>query len=134
MSSTTLTVIGVPDSSLGMHELPTLLKQWMTINTELNTLMAEVRERKTQAKALRDVILKIMEKNNVVQLNVTKGSVVHKTREKKESLSNDYLKKTAEAFFAGDAAKAEALVKFVEEGRAKTVVHDLRFSKVKERS
>jgi hypothetical protein len=131
-TSTALTVIGAPESSLGMHELPNLLKRWMTLHSDLTTLLAEAKEKKSQSKALRDMILKIMEKNSVVQLNVTKGAVIHKTREKKESLSTDYLRKTAETFFEGDAAKADALVKFLEENRTKSVVHDLRFSKTKE--
>ena len=132
--STTLAVIpaSVPaETGLTMQELPTLLKRWMTLETEITKFNAELRERKTQAKALREAILKIMEKHNVVQLNVTKGAVLHKTREKKDSLSTNYLAKTAEAFFEGDKERAAQLVKFLEEHRTSTVVHDLRFAAAK---
>jgi len=130
--STALTILPAPaETGLTMQELPTLLKRWMGLETDITKLNAEIRERRTQARALREAILKIMEKHNVVQLNVNKGSVVHKTREKKDSLSTDYLSKTAEAFFEGDKEKAAQLVKYLEEHRTTTVVHDLRFAAAK---
>ena len=130
--STALTILPAPvETGLTMQELPTLLKRWMTMETDITKLNAELRERRTQARALREAILKIMEKHNVVQLNVTKGAVLHKTREKKDSISTNYLAKTAEAFFGGDKERAAQLVKFLEENRGTTVVHDLRFAATK---
>jgi hypothetical protein len=132
--STALTIIppSAPvETGLTMQELPTLLKRWMSLETEITKMNAEIRERRTQARALREAILKIMEKHNVVQLNVTKGAVLHKTREKKDAISTNYLSKTAEAFFEGDKDKAAQLVKYLEEHRTSTVVHDLRFAAAK---
>jgi Family of unknown function (DUF5760) len=135
--STALTIVGgggaaaPAETGLTMHELPTLLKQWMTLETEVTKLNAEMRERRKQAKALREAILKIMDKHNVVQLNVNRGAVLHKVREKKDMLSASYLSKTAEAFFEGDKEKAAQLVKYLEEHRTSTVVHDLRFAAAK---
>ena len=128
--STTLTILPAfapAETGLTMQELPTLLKRWMAMETDITKL----RERRTQTKALREAILKIMEKHKVVQLNVTKGAVLHKTREKKDSISTNYLAKTAEAFFGGDKEKANQLIKFLEENRGTTVVHDLRFAAMK---
>ena len=117
----------IPAETAPVSELPTLLKRWMTIQEELATLNAEMKQRKTQSKALKDVILRIMDSNKVVQLNVTKGTVVHKTREVSETLSNGYLLKHCSEFFGGDMAKAEALVNYLDEHRGTTVRHDLRF-------
>ena len=130
--STALTIVGggggAADTGLTMQELPTLLKRWMGLETDIAKVNTEQRERRTQSRALREAILKIMDKHNVVQLNVTKGSVLHKVREKKDMLSTSYLAKTAEAFFEGDKDKAAQLVKYLEEHRTSTVVHDLRFA------
>jgi hypothetical protein len=120
------------ESSPAVSELPNLLKRWMATQEEMTTLNAELKQRKTQSKALKDVILRIMESNKVVQLNVSKGSVVHKTREVTESLTNAYLLKHCSDFFSGDMSKAEALVNYLEEHRATTVRHDLRFQAPKE--
>ena len=134
--STALTIVGgggsaAAETGLTMQELPTLLKRWMTLDTEITRINMEVRERRTQSKALREAILKIMDKHNVVQLNVNRGSVLHNVREKKESISKDYLAKAAEAFFEGDKDKAGQLVKYLEEHRGTTTVHNLKFAVAK---
>ena len=134
--STALTIVGgggsaAAETGLTMQELPTLLKRWMTLDTEITRINMEVRERRTQSKALREAILKIMDKHNVVQLNVNRGSVLHNVREKKESISKDYLAKAAEAFFEGDKDKAGQLVKYLEEHRTTTTIHHLKFAQAK---
>lgn len=93
----------------------------------MTTLNAELKQRKTQSKALKDVILRIMESNKVVQLNVSKGAVVHKTREVTETINTAYLLKHCSDFFEGDMRKAEALVNYLDEHRGTTIRHDLRF-------
>ena len=115
------------EATAPVSELPGLLKRWITIQEEVVTLNTELRQRKTQSKALKDVILRIMDSNKVVQLNVTKGTVVHKTREVAETLSNGYLLKHCSEFFGGDMARAETLVNYLDEHRGTTVRHDLRF-------
>lgn len=109
-----------------MHELPNLLKRWLAIQEEIATLNAEVKQRRTTSKALKDVILRIMETNNIGQLNVSKGAVVRNVREVKESLTADTVAKYAKEFFGGDETKATALVAFLNEHRQVSVKQDIR--------
>ncbi len=118
----------VPESSLSVSDLPGLLKQWMAFEGEIAELNSQIRERRIKSKALRASILGVMEKSNVVQLNVSKGSVIHKVREKKETLSNDFIYKAAKQFFDDDEEKAKKLVEFLESQRGTTVVHDLKLA------
>jgi hypothetical protein len=111
---------------LTIQELPNLLKRWMAIQEEITTLNAEVKQRRTQSKALRDVILRIMDANKVVQLNVSKGSVIHKTREVKESMNQNAMLQHMKDFFQGDTERANALIQYLEEHRGTVVKHDLR--------
>lgn len=120
-----------PESSLSVSDLPGLLKQWMAFEGEISELNSQIRERRIKSKALRASILGVMEKSNVVQLNVSKGSVMHKVREKKETLSNDFIYKAAKQFFDDDEEKAKKLVEYLESQRGTTVVHDLKFSSPK---
>jgi hypothetical protein len=113
-------------AGLSTHELPNLLKQWMGIQDKIGGLNAEIKELRTTSKALKDMILKIMESNKVVQLNVTKGAVVHKTREIKESLNAEYLEKHCKEFFGGDVEKAKQLVAYLNEHRSVVRKHDLK--------
>ena len=109
-----------------INELPTLLKRWMTLQEEVASLKADINQRNTQSKALKDIILRIMENNNVVKLNVSKGAVVHKTREVTEKISNNFMMKHCTNFFAGDQERAKALITYLEENRSTIMKHDLK--------
>ena len=114
-----------------LSELPTLMKQWMKIQEEAAELNAEMKAKRKQSKALREVILRIMESNKIAALNVSKGTVLHKVTEKAETITNAYLMKHCQEFFNGDEAKAKALVEYLESHRATTLRHDLRLQTVK---
>lgn len=114
-----------------LTELPTLMKQWMKVQEEAAELNAELKAKRKQSKALRDVILRIMESNKIAALNVSKGTVLHKVTEKAETMTNSYLLKHCKEFFDGDETRAKALVEFLESQRATTVRHDLRIQAVK---
>ncbi len=109
-----------------INELPTLLKRWMTLQEEMATLKADINQRNTQSKALKEMILRIMEANNVVKLNVSKGAVLHKTREVTEKMSNNFMMKNFKTFFGGDEERAKALIDYLEENRATITKHDLK--------
>jgi len=109
-----------------ISELPALLKRWMTLQEETAVLRADIKQRETQSKALKDIILRIMETNNVVKLNVSKGAVVHKTREVTEKMSNSFMLKHFKQFFGGDEDRAKALIDYLEENRGSIMKHDLK--------
>jgi len=115
-----------PAPAPAIGELPGLLKRWMTIQEEITTLNAEVKQRRTQSKVLKDIILRIMESNNVAKINVSKGAVIHKTREVSEKLSNGFMLKHFKEFFGGDEERAASLVNYLDENRTSIMKHDLK--------
>lgn len=108
------------------QELPALLKRWMTIQDEVATLNAEVKQRKKTATVLKDMIMKIMESNGLGQLNVSKGAVIRSTRETKETVTQDYMRKHCKEFFGGDERKAEQLLQYLNEHRGTKTVSTIR--------
>jgi hypothetical protein len=120
-----------PDTVPPIGELPALLKQWIKIQDEAAVLSAELKQRQTQSKALKSVILRIMESNRVAALNISKGTVVHKVSEKPESMNSNYLMKHCKDFFGGDEERAKALVEYLETHRATKKSHDLKLQAVK---
>lgn len=112
-----------------LSELPNLLRRWMGIQDEVNTLNAEIKGKRAQSKALKDVILRIMESNKVAALNVgSKGTVMHKVRESTEAITDAYLLKHTKDFFGGDESRAKALVEYLQTHRASKVSHDLKLA------
>lgn len=126
MSNSLVSVAPSGAESTGISELPTLLKRWMALAEEMSTLNNELKERRKQSAVLKTMILRIMESNKVAALNTSKGTVVHKTKETSEKLSNDYLLKHCKDFFGGDEAKAKALLTYLEQHRTTVVKSDLR--------
>lgn len=116
------------DASAGatVTELPALIRQWMKVQEEMATLNNEIKQRKTQGKALKEVIIRIMETNKVANLSISKGTLVHSVREMPERINNTYLLKQCKEFFNGDEIRAQALVEFLEENRSVSVKHDLK--------
>lgn len=107
-------------------ELPGLLRQWMSIQDKMTELNAELKGKRAQSKALKEVILRIMESNKVAALNVSKGTVVHKVRESAESITDPFLMKHCKDFFSGDEERARALVTYLNDHRGTRISHDLR--------
>ena len=98
----------------------------MALQEEMAVLNGELKQRRTQAKALKDIILRIMESSKVAVLSTSKATIVHKTRDSAEKISNDYLLKHCKDFFQGDEEKARSLVKYLEEHRGTIKKHDLK--------
>lgn len=113
-------------ASLSTQELPALLKRWMTVQDEMATLNAEVKQRRKTAGALKDMIMKIMETNNLGQLNVSKGAVIRSTRETKETVTQDYMRKHCKDFFGGDDKKADQLLEYLNGHRSTKSVSTIR--------
>jgi hypothetical protein len=114
-----------------VSELPNLLRRWMGLQEEAAALNVQIKEKRVQAKALKEVILRIMESNRVAALNVSKGTVMHKVSERAETMTDAYLLKHCKDFFGGDEARARSLVEYLESHRATTVRHDLRLHMAK---
>lgn len=113
-------------TTLSTQELPALLKRWMTIQDEVATLNAEVKQRKKTGGVLKDMIMKIMETNNLGQLNVSKGAVIRSTRETKETVTQDYMRKHCKEFFGGDEQKADQLLQYLNEQRGTKTTSTIR--------
>jgi hypothetical protein len=109
-----------------LSELPILLRQWMGLQEKISELNAEIKGKRAQSKALKDVILRIMDSNKVAALNVSKGTVIHKVRESAEALTDPFLLKHCKEFFGGDETRALALVEYLNAHRGTKISHDLK--------
>lgn len=120
-----MSLIHVSDGAT-VGELPGLLRQWMGIQDKMMELNTELKGKRAQSKALKDVILRIMESNKVAALNVSKGTVMHKVRESAESITDPFLMKHCKDFFSGDEERAKALVQYLNDHRGTKITHELK--------
>jgi hypothetical protein len=100
-----------------VSQLPGLIKEWMTTEDELRSLSAAIREKRKRAKAVRATIVKIMKGGKIGRLNISAGAVTATSKATKAPLTKKYIKEKLTEFFNGDAVKAEACAKFLDEHR-----------------
>jgi hypothetical protein len=112
----------VPD----LTSLPTLIKTWKTLQDETKELQSSVREKKTRLKALEEMILQSMKKNNIgaLDLHKTGGRILYRRKTAKESLGTKNMAKLlAEALKSEQ--KATEVLKYVDEHRGSKVKESL---------
>ncbi len=105
------------DDTGHVSQLPGLIKEWMGTEDELRTLSAEVREKRKRVKLVRSMIIKIMKGGQIGKLNISAGAVTTQSKTTKAPLTKKYIKEKLTEFFNGDAVKAEACAKFLDEQR-----------------
>ena len=114
----------VPD----LTTLPNLIKTWKTLQDETKELQASVREKKTRLKALEEMILQSMKKNNIgaLDLHKTGGRILYRRKTSKESLGQKNLAKLLAEALKSEKVAADAL-KYVDEHRGSKVKESLLY-------
>jgi hypothetical protein len=104
-------------SDLTAAQLPGLIKEWRTLEEDMHTLSAEIREKRKRVKLVRGLITNIMKANKVGRINISSGSVTSRTTTTKAPLTKKYLLATLTDFFNGDAVTARKCADFLDEHR-----------------
>jgi hypothetical protein len=113
------------EGDVGTAQLPALVKEWMQTQDDLNTLSAEVREKRNRVKVLRALIMKVMKGEKIGQLKISAGAVMTRSKTVKSALTKKYLIGALTDYFKGDAAAAAACAAYLEENRPMKVQESL---------
>lgn len=109
-----------------LTSLPNLIKTWKTLQDETKEIQSSLREKKTRMKALEEMILQSMKRNNIgaLDLNKSGGRVLYRRKNAKESLGTKNMAK-----LMGEALKSEQkaadVLKYIEEHRGSKVKESL---------
>ena len=117
------TVEGTPAD---LTSLPNLIKTWKTLQDETKEIQASLREKKTRMKALEEMILQSMKRNNIgaLDLNKTGGRVLYRRKNAKESLGQKNMAKLLGEALKSEQKAADAL-KYIDEHRGSKVKESL---------
>jgi len=118
------------EGEVGTAQLPALVKEWMQTQDDLNTLSAEVREKRNRVKVLRALIMKVMKGEKIGQLKISAGAVMTRSKTVKSALTKKYLIGALTDYFKGDAAAAAACAAYLEENRPMKVQESLTLEPV----
>ncbi len=114
-----------------LQMLPQMITSWKKIQEEMKTLREQTRERNTRRKALEEVILRIMKKNNIGALDLKQSNsrLMYKKRQSKETLNTKTLTNLLSEHLKSEEA-AKSAVNHIMEKRGVKMVETLTFEQL----
>ena len=108
--------------------LPNLIKTWKTLNEEVRQINESKREKTKRLKALEEMILQSMKRNNIGALDLQNsgGRILYRRKQAKESLGPKNLAKLLTDFMKSEQ-KANEVLKYLEEHRGSKVKESLLY-------
>ena len=108
--------------------LPNLIKTWKTLNEEVRQINESKREKTKRLKALEEMILQSMKRNNIGALDLQNsgGRILYRRKQAKESLGPKNLSKLLTDYLKSEQ-KANDVLKYLEEHRGSKVKESLLY-------
>jgi hypothetical protein len=113
-----------------MQNLKQVITAWRQSNSEVADLNAQIREKRKRMKALEEMILRIMKKNNIGALDLkgSGGRLLYRRKTTKGTLNGKTLNELLTQHLKSETAAGEAL-KFINENRGSKVHESLLYEK-----
>jgi hypothetical protein len=113
-----------------LQNLRQIIVTWRELEAEASTLSAQIREKKKRQKALEEMILRIMKKNNIGALDLkgSGGRLLYRRQTTKTALNPKVLTGLLATHLKSETAAAEA-IKYIGEHRESRVRESLLYEK-----
>jgi hypothetical protein len=113
-----------------MQNLRQIIVTWRELEAEASTLSAQIREKKKRQKALEEMILRIMKKNNIGALDLkgSGGRLLYRRQTTKAALNPKVLTGLLATHLKSETAAAEA-IKYIGEHRESRIRESLLYEK-----
>ena len=113
-----------------MQNLRQIIVTWRELESEASTLSAQIREKKKRQKALEEMILRIMKKNNIGALDLkgSGGRLLYRRQTTKAALNPKVLTGLLATHLKSETAAAEA-IKYIGEHRESRIRESLLYEK-----
>ena len=108
------------------EELVTNIKEWIKMDTEINKLQQEIKDRKNKKKQLSEELMKVMKKNEIDCFDINGGSLVYKQSKIKKPINAKSLISTLQTYFASTPTKAEEVTKFILDHREEQIKETIK--------
>ena len=79
--------------------LVSTIKEWVSINSQINTLQSQLKDLKTKKKHLSDSLINVMENNEIDRFDINNGKLIYRKNKIKSSINKDYLLKMLDNYF-----------------------------------
>ena len=118
-------------SNQDMSQAQTIIKEWLTIDDEIEKLNKALRERKKKKKELQLFITEFMKSKQIPHFNINDGQLILKENKQKKPLSKVLLFNICTKYFNNNSNQANSLVDFIQDNRGSFVTNKLQRKKNK---
>lgn len=122
--------VGTADAATELAQLSMVIRTWRELHKETTELKAELREKTKRLKALEEMILRTMKKNNIgaLDLKSSGGRLLYRRQNAKASLAQKDMMRLLAEHMKSEQAASDAL-KFIAEHRGTKTKESLLYEK-----
>ena len=117
-----------PQQLTTKEELINHIKEWVLLETEINKLKAETKEKTNKKKTLTQSLVNTMKTNNINCFDIKNGSLVYKQRKTKKSITGKFLLAQLEEYYKDNPELAKDITKKVLDNRVEVIKDELKIT------
>ena len=102
------------------------IKEWIKIDTEINELKAQIKDKNTNKKNLTENLVKVMKTNKIDCFDINGGALVYKTNKVKKPINGKTLLAALQNYYKSDTKTAEELTKHVMDSRSEQIKETIK--------
>ena len=110
------------------EELINHIKEWVSLETEINRLKVETKEKTNKKKILTQSLVNTMKTNNINCFDIKNGSLVYKQRKTKKSITGKFLLAQLEEYYKDNPELAKDITKKVLDNRVEVIKDELKIT------
>jgi hypothetical protein len=108
------------------EQLVNNIKEWIKIDTEINELKSQIKDRNNKKKNLTENLVSVMKTNNIDCFDINGGALVYKTSKIKKPINGKSLLLALQNYYKSDPKIAEELAKHVMDSREEQIKETIK--------
>jgi len=108
------------------EELIANIREWIKIDTDINKLSAEVKEKKKTMKLLNDSLINIMKSNSIDCFDINGGALVYKQKKTVKAISRKFLLQELQKYYKEQPEIASDVAKHLLDNREVTIRDEIK--------
>ena len=108
------------------EELVNNIKEWIKIDTEINQLQTEIKQRKNKKKVLSESLMSVMKKNEIDCFDINGGSLIYKKNTVKKPINSKTLITALQTYYSTNPTQAEVITKYIMDNRIEEVKETIK--------
>jgi len=110
-------------------ELVSNIKEWIKMESDIEKLKAELKEKNKKKKDITEMLVKVMKNNAIDCFDIQNGSLIYKKRKVKKTISGKFLLQQLEEYYKEQPDLAKDITKHVLDNRIEVIKEDINIKR-----